>query len=91
MFRTLREGQPFVAANATRIRRIGYGGDRRPRLRPGGGGLLRHALRDDALLVQGLQFEARPTSRSSAIVGGLIILVIAEVFGKARASTKNSR
>jgi hypothetical protein len=79
VFRTLRAGKPFVAANATRIRRIAYAVIF--------GELLRAALAylgmryaTTHFSIQGLQFETRPDLNILAIVGGLIILVIAEVF-----------
>lgn len=79
VFRTLRAGQPFVAANAARIRRIGYavilGEVVRALLTYAG---TRYAAAHFSL--EGVRFEARPDLNVAAIVGGLIILVIAEVF-----------
>jgi hypothetical protein len=79
VFRTLRDGQPFVAANATRLRRIAYaviaGEVARAVLAYAG---MRYAMTHFS--VQGVRFEARPDLNVVAIICGLIILVIAEVF-----------
>jgi Protein of unknown function (DUF2975) len=79
VFRTLRAGQPFVAANAVRIRRVAYaviGGElARAALSYAG---MRYATTHFTL--QGVRFEARPDINIVVIVCGLIILVIAEVF-----------
>jgi len=79
VFRTLRDGQPFVPANATRIRRIAWAlifGE-----------LARASLvyfaSDYAMMhftADGLRFEARPDLSLFTIVCGMIVLVIAEVF-----------
>jgi hypothetical protein len=78
-FRTLRDGKPFVPANALRLRRIGWAVI--------AGELARaaivffenyYAMRHFA--VAGLAFDARPELNVYAVVNGLIILVIAEVF-----------
>jgi hypothetical protein len=79
VFRTLRDGHPFVAANATRIRRIGYAVIAGEVLRlafelAGNAYVARHFVADR------LRFDAWPHVDVSAIVAGLIILVIAEVF-----------
>jgi len=84
VFRTLRDGQPFVPANATRIRRVGYAV------------LLGEIVR--ALLVfvanylvmthvtsDAVRFYAVPSLEVYTVVAGLVILVIAEVF---RAGTR---
>jgi Protein of unknown function (DUF2975) len=80
VFRTLRDGHPFVRANARRIRAIGYAVII--------GEIARSAIvfyenyyAMTHFAADGLRFEARPELNVLAIVGGLIILVIAEVFG----------
>jgi hypothetical protein len=84
VFRTLRDGQPFVAANATRIRRIAWAV------------MVGELARTAAVYFSnsyamtyfsgaGLHFDARLDLDVLAIVYGLIILVIAEVF---RAGTR---
>lgn len=79
VFRTLSAGKPFVAANATRIRRIGYavifGEIVRATLAYVG---TRYAT--TYFSIQGVRFEARADLNVVAIICGLIILVIAEVF-----------
>jgi hypothetical protein len=84
VLRTLRDGQPFVAANATRIRWIACGVIAGELVRASivyfhGFYAMTHFAAD------GLRFEARPDLDVFAIVLGLIILVIAEVF---RAGTR---
>jgi hypothetical protein len=79
VFRTLRAGQPFVAANATRIRRIAYAvivGElvRAAAVYAG----MRYAMTHFS--IQGLRLEGRWDLNIVAIIAGLIILVIAEVF-----------
>jgi hypothetical protein len=79
IFRALRAGQPFVPANAIRIRRVAcavIAGEIARAL------LVYAAMRYAAahFSIQGLRFEARPDINVIAIVCGLIILVIAEVF-----------
>jgi Protein of unknown function (DUF2975) len=84
VFRTLRDGRPFVPANATRIRWIGYAV------------ILGEIVRSIVLFVgnayarshfaaDGLTFDTWPSLNGFAIVHGVIILVIAEVF---RAGTR---
>jgi hypothetical protein len=84
VFRTLRDGRPFVPANATRIRWIAYAV------------ILGELGRSIVLFVgneyarshfaaDGLSFDRWPSIDGFAIVHGLIILVIAEVF---RAGTR---
>jgi hypothetical protein len=79
VFRTLQDGQPFVPANATRLQRIAMGVI--------AGELARSAIvffenyyAMTHFSAVGLRFEARPALNVVAIVSGLIILVIAEVF-----------
>jgi hypothetical protein len=78
-FRTLRDRKPFVPTNALRLRRIAWA-------------LIFFELARAAIMffenyyamthfsVAGLAFDARPELNVFAIVDGLIILVIAEVF-----------
>jgi hypothetical protein len=84
VLRTLRDGQPFVAANATRVRWIAWAV------------ILGEFVRSAVVYFEsyyalthfsagGLSFEARPQINVFAIINGLIILVIAEVF---RAGTR---
>jgi hypothetical protein len=82
--RTLRDRRPFAPDNAIRIRRIGYAVIL--------GELARTALVFSAnsyamthFSAQGLRFDARPDLSIFAIVHGLIIVSIAEVF---RAGTR---
>jgi hypothetical protein len=84
VFRTLRDGQPFVPANTTRIRRIAWAVI--------AGELLRAAvvLFENYYVMthfqaNGLRFYAQTELNIFAIINGLIILVIAEVF---RAGTR---
>jgi hypothetical protein len=84
VFRTLRDGQPFVQANATRIRWIGVA-------------VIVIEVARSAIVffenyyamthftAEGLRFDAWPDVNAFAIVDGVIILVIAEVF---RAGTR---
>jgi hypothetical protein len=84
VFRTLRDGQPFVPANTTRIRWIALV-------------VIVSELARSAIVffenyyvmthfaADGLRFDARPDLNGFAIIHGLIILVIAEVF---RAGTR---
>ena len=79
LLRTLRDGKPFAPANAVRIRRIAWAAIF--------GELARSALvffenhyAATHFLSEGLHFGARPEVNVLAIVNGLIILVVAEVF-----------
>lgn len=84
VLRTLRDRRPFAPENATRIRKIGYA-------------VILVELARTALVfsansyamthfsANGLRFDARPDLNLIAIVHGLIILAIAEVF---RAGTR---
>jgi len=84
VFRTLRDGQPFVRANATRIRWIGVA-------------VIAIELAGSAIVffenyyamthfsAEDLRFDAWPGINAFAIIDGVIILVIAEVF---RAGTR---
>ena len=84
VFRTLRDGQPFVPANTTRIRRIAWAV------------IFGEFIRAAIVLFEnyyvmthfqadGLRFYANTELNVFAIINGLIILVIAEVF---RAGTR---
>ena len=79
VFRTLRHGKPFVADNATRIRRIAFAV------------MFGEAAREVIIfftnyyasthfVAEGLRFDARPDFNIMTILYGLVILVIAEVF-----------
>jgi hypothetical protein len=79
VFRTLRAGQPFVAGNATRIRRIAYAvivGELLRTVAAYAG--MHYAMTHFS--IQGLRLESRWDLNIVAIITGLIILVIAEVF-----------
>lgn len=79
LFRTLRDGRPFAPANATRVRRIAWA-------------IIVGELARSAIVffenyyamthfsAAGLTFEARPHLNGFALINGVIILVIAEVF-----------
>ena len=79
VFRTLRDGKPFVAANATRIRRIAFavilGETGRAALV-----FVTNYYASTHFVAEGLHFDAQPDYNIMAIFYGLIILVIAEVF-----------
>ena len=84
VFRTLRDRQPFVPDNAVRIRRIGYlviVGE----LARAGMVFVANSYAMTHFSADGLRFDARPDLNLFAIVHGLIILAIAEVF---RAGTR---
>jgi hypothetical protein len=84
IFRTVRDGQPFVAANAMRLRWIAFA-------------VIGYEVARAAVAFfenyyamthftgEGLRFDARPDLNVLALVNGLIILGIAEVF---RAGTR---
>ena len=79
VFSTLRDGHPFVPANARRIRWIGYaviaGEIARSVVAFGTNSYVtRH------FAAEGVRFDVRPDVNVLVIVCGLIILVIAEVF-----------
>ena len=79
VFRTLRDGHPFVPTNAVRIRRIGYiviaGELGRDALTVAGARLVAFRLSAD-----GLTFTGFPHVNLLVIFSGLIIIAIAEVF-----------
>lgn len=84
VFRSLRDGQPFVPANATRIRAIAvaviFGEAARAVVI-----FLANLYASTHFAAEGLRFDARPDFNIMPIFYGLIILVIAEVF---RAGTR---
>jgi hypothetical protein len=79
VLRTLRDGRPFVPANARRIRWIGWaviGGEV-------GRALIMYSSNSFVMThfsASGLQFDARPDVNVFTLIHGLIILAIAEVF-----------
>ena|SRR5438552_718707 len=84
VFRTLRDGKPFVPRNAIRVRRIGWIVIALELVRSmmsyvGSYNIMR------AFAGEGLRFDARADLNVFTIVNGLIILAIAEVF---RAGTR---
>jgi hypothetical protein len=79
VFRTLRDGRPFVPANATRIRWIAFAVIAGEFARAG----IVYSANVHAMTyfsANGLRFDARPDLNILTIVHGLIILAIAEVF-----------
>jgi hypothetical protein len=79
VFRTLRDGRPFVHANATRIRWIGYAvilGEFAKSLVLFTG----NAFAKTHFATDTLRFDAWPKVDVFTIIHGLIILAIAEVF-----------
>jgi hypothetical protein len=79
VFRTVRDGDPFVAANAGRIRAVAYG----VMIGEAARAAITYFENSYAMTnfsAQGLRFVAAPDLDLVAIVLGLIILVIAEVF-----------
>jgi hypothetical protein len=84
VFRTLRDGRPFVRANATRIRWLACvviaGEFARSAIV-----FFENYYAMTHFSAEGLRFMARPDINVFAIINGLIILVIAEVF---RAGTR---
>ena len=82
--RTVRDGKPFIALNATRMRRIGWGliiGELTTAIVVFG----ESAYAMQHFSIEGLRLSARPDFSVFAIVQGMIVLVIAEVF---RAGTR---
>jgi hypothetical protein len=84
VFRTLKNGQPFVAENAVRLRRIGWAVIIGETLRTLVA-LLENAYAANHFSVSSLTFVMRPDYNALTVIGGFIILVIAEVF---RAGTR---
>ena len=84
LLRTVRDGHPFVAANARRVRTIGWlviGGEIARAVIV----FVENEYASRYFSVEGLHFTTHADFSVSAIVEGLIILVIAEVF---RAGTR---
>lgn len=84
LLRTVRDGHPFVAANARRVRTIGWlviGGEIARAVVV----FLENDYARRYFSVEGLHFIAHADLSVAAIIEGLIILVIAEVF---RAGTR---
>jgi hypothetical protein len=84
VFRTLQAGRPFVPANATRLRRVAYGVIA-VEIARAAVFFFEHQYARTHFSAPGLRFEVHPDLSVPAIVYGLIILVIAEVF---RAGTR---
>jgi hypothetical protein len=84
VLRTVRDGKPFAASNATRVRRVAWiliaGEFVRATIV-----YLENSYAATHFTAEGLRFTARPDLSVAAIIEGLIILVIAEVF---RAGTR---
>jgi hypothetical protein len=79
VLRTVRDGHPFVAANARRVRTIGWlviGGEIARAIIV----FLENDYARRHFSIEGLRFTAHADFSVAAIVEGLIILVIAEVF-----------
>jgi DUF2975 family protein len=79
LFRALRDGRPFAPENAARVRRIAWTVIAAELLRAGivyG----EHAYAVTYFVADGIRFDAQPHVNVFAIVNGLIILVISEVF-----------
>jgi hypothetical protein len=79
IFRTLRDGQPFVAANATRLRHIGWAILLGEIARSGFDSYGNYYVMTH-FTAAGLHFEIRPDVNVLPILAGLIVLAIAEVF-----------
>jgi hypothetical protein len=79
VFRSFRHGRPFVPANVRRIRMIGWAmivGEvvRASIVMAGSAYAMRH------FSAEGLRFDVRPDVNVMAVIGGLIVLALAEVF-----------
>lgn len=79
VFRSLRAGQPFTAANARRVRSIGVaviaGALAQTLL-----SFFNHHFVSRHFAAPGLRFDVAPEINLAAVLAGLVILVIAEVF-----------
>ena len=84
VFRTLSDGQPFAPQNAVRVRRIAWAVIAAEIARSAVV-YFENAYAMTHFVADGLQFDAFPRLNVFAIVNGLIILVISEVF---RAGTR---
>lgn len=79
VFRTLRDGQPFAAANVSRIRQVGWAvilGE----LARAGTIFFESYYASTHFTVGGIRFVASQDINVAAIFSGLVILIIAEVF-----------
>jgi len=76
---TLRDGKPFAPANALRIRRIAWVAILGELIRAAVV-FFEHDYAASHFVSEGLHFSARPEINVFAIVDGLVMLVIAEVF-----------
>ena len=79
LFGALRDGQPFASDNATRVRRIAWTVILAECLRAGVV-FFEHSYAMSYFVAEGLHFVARPHLNLFAIINGLIIMVISEVF-----------
>jgi hypothetical protein len=84
LFRALRDGKPFAPENAMRVRRIAWAVIVMELARAATI-YFENAYAASHFVAEGLQFDAQPHVNSLAIINGLIILVISEVF---RAGTR---
>ena len=84
VFRSLRDGQPFAPQNAVRVRRVAWAVISFEILRSATV-FFENAYAKGYFVAEGLRFDAQPHLNVSAIINGLIILVISEVF---RAGTR---
>jgi hypothetical protein len=84
VFRSLRDGHPFVPANAARIRRIAFAVILGETARAAAV-FLTNLYASTHFVAQGLRFDGLPDFNVMAVLYGLIILAIAEVF---RAGTR---
>jgi amino acid transporter len=84
LFRALRDGQPFAPQNAMRVRRIAWTVIAADLLRSAVV-YVENVYALNYFVADGLRFDAWPHLNLFAIVNGLIILVISEVF---RAGTR---
>jgi hypothetical protein len=84
LFRALGDGKPFAPQNATRVRRVAWAVIVAAILRSAVV-YFENAYAMTYFVADGLQFDARPHLDVFAIINGLIILVISEVF---RAGTR---
>jgi hypothetical protein len=84
LFRRLRDGKPFAPENALRVRRIAWAVIAMEIARAATI-YFENAYAASHFVADGLQFDAQPHLNGFAIVNGLIILVLSEVF---RAGTR---
>ena len=79
LFRSLREGRPFVSANAKRIRHVGYAVMLAEAGRVAAGFVFGHYAVSH-FAAEGVQFLTRPEVNVLLLVEGIMIVVISEVF-----------